>query len=124
MPGWVSGEAKRALWESANAFVLPSHVEALPMSMLEAMAHGLPVIATRVGSVPEVITDGVNGLLVPPQQVGELARAMSRLAVSPALRDQLGRAGLLSVQQTFAVERVCDALATIYESVLAAQARA
>jgi glycosyltransferase involved in cell wall biosynthesis len=72
--------------------VLPSHAEGLPNAVLEAMAAGLPVIATAVGGVPDVVVDGVTGLLVAPRAPGELAAAIERLAADPALRARLGAA--------------------------------
>jgi glycosyltransferase involved in cell wall biosynthesis len=86
--------------------VLPSHHEGMPNAVLEAMAAGLPVIATRVGGVPELLTDGVTGLLVPPQSPGELAKAIGRIAEDPELRVRLGTAARESVGQ-FAV-RTCS----------------
>jgi glycosyltransferase involved in cell wall biosynthesis len=72
--------------------VLPSHHEGLPNAVLEAMAAGLPVIATAVGGVPEIVTDGVTGLLVPPHEPRELAAAIARLTGDPRLRVTLGQA--------------------------------
>lgn len=73
--------------------VLPSHTEGLPNAVLEAMAAGLPVIATAVGGVPEIVTDGRTGLLVRPHAPDELAMAIARLSADPRLRSRLGAAG-------------------------------
>ena len=73
--------------------VLPSHAEGLPNAVLEAMAAGLPVVATRVGGVPEVVADGVTGLLVPPRVPAALAAAVERIAGDPDLRRAMGAAG-------------------------------
>lgn len=81
------------LLSSYQFAVLPSHVEGLPNAVLEAMAAGLPVIATAVGGVPEIVTDGVTGLLVRPHDPRELAAAIARLAGDPRLRVRLGAQG-------------------------------
>jgi glycosyltransferase involved in cell wall biosynthesis len=78
---------------AADIFVLPSHFEGLPMSVIEAMLTGLPVVATDIRGPREQVVHGRTGLLVPPMQVAPLAAALSRLAGDPALRAALGGAG-------------------------------
>lgn len=83
----------RVLLADYQFAVLPSHAEGLPNAVLEAMAAGLPVIATAVGGVPDVLTDGVEGVLVPPHDPPALAAAVARLAGDPELRRAMGEAG-------------------------------
>lgn len=97
MPGWVVGEQKAAALRAADVFVLPSYIEGLPVSMLEAMQCGVPVVVTAVGSVPEVIDHGRNGLMVAPGNADALAAAMLRLCEEPGLAQRLAAAG----RQTF-----------------------
>ena len=78
--GWVRGDAKRRALERCRALVLPSHSEGMPNAVLEAMAAGRAVIATRVGGVPELVEEGRSGLLVEAGDVGALAGAILRLA--------------------------------------------
>ena len=78
---------------AADAFCLPSHVEGLPMSIIEAMLTGLPVVATDIRGPREQVRDGETGYLVPPMTVAPLAEALTRLAQDPALRARLGAAG-------------------------------
>ena len=80
------------LLAAMDVFVLPSHSEGMPNALLEAMAAGKPVVATRVGGSAEVIRDGKNGLLVAPQDPGGLAAAIARLRADPALAGLLGAA--------------------------------
>ncbi|MGH8236536.1 MAG: glycosyltransferase family 4 protein, partial [Steroidobacteraceae bacterium] len=83
---WLSPAERDRLLASADAFVLPSYIEGLPMALLESMAWGLPVISTAVGSIPEHVRDGVQGLLVQPGDVSELAGAIERIVMDDALR--------------------------------------
>lgn len=77
----------------ADVFVLPSLFDSFPVALLEAMAAGLPVLATRVGGVPDVVEDGRTGMLVPPGDAASLARALDALAADESLRRSMGRAG-------------------------------
>src|SRR5699024_7357670 len=74
----------------ASMFALASGAEACPMALLKAMACGLPVVATRVGGVPEIVRHDIDGVLVEPGDVQGLAKAMQRLSNDPALRTRLG----------------------------------
>ncbi len=82
-----------ALLAAADIFVLPSHFEGLPMSVIEAMLTGLPVVATNIRGPREQVADGVTGLIVPPGEVAPLAAALARLAGDTKLRAAMGRAG-------------------------------
>jgi glycosyltransferase involved in cell wall biosynthesis len=91
--------AASRLLPSYQFAILPSHREGLPNAVLEAMAAGLPVIATAVGGVPEIVVDGVTGLLVRPHEPSELAAAIERLTGDPLLRARLGAAGRLAAER-------------------------
>jgi glycosyltransferase involved in cell wall biosynthesis len=82
-----------ALLAAADIFCLPSHFEGLPMSVIEAMLTGLPVVASDIRGPREQVRQGETGLLVPPASIGPLAEALSRLAADPALRATMGAAG-------------------------------
>ena len=88
----------------ADVFVLSSTSEGLPLSILEAMAAALPVVASSVGGVPEAVEDGETGLLVPPRDPVRLAAALERLLVDPALRRRLGANGRARVLERFGLE--------------------
>jgi glycosyltransferase involved in cell wall biosynthesis len=83
-----------AILAAADIFALPSHFEGLPMSVIEAMLTGLPVVATAVRGPREQVVDGITGLLVPPREVAPLADAIGRLAGDAGLRAAMGQAGL------------------------------
>jgi len=86
----VEGEEKLAFFERADIFVFPSHFEGMPIAILEAMACGLPVVATAVGGIPDMIVDGRNGLLIPPRAPLELAAALGRMCRDAGLRWSCG----------------------------------
>jgi glycosyltransferase involved in cell wall biosynthesis len=85
---WAPRAEVRAAFRRADVFVLPSRFESFPRVLIEAMASGLPVVATRVGGVPEMCADGGNARLVPPDDPGALAAALEELATDPALRER------------------------------------
>jgi glycosyltransferase involved in cell wall biosynthesis len=88
---WIGPAERDRLLAASDVFVLPSHAEGMPMALLEAMAQGLPAIVTPVGGIPEVFTNGAEGLLVGPGRVAELAAAMSRMIGDDAERLAAGR---------------------------------
>lgn len=94
-----------AVLAAADAFVLPSLWEGLPMALLEAMAAGLPVVATSVSGTRQVVEDGRTGVLVPPGDEAALATALSRVAGDAELRRRLGAAGREHVQAEYSVSR-------------------
>jgi glycosyltransferase involved in cell wall biosynthesis len=97
-----------------NLSVLPSEAEGLPNAVLEAMAAGLPVVATRVGGVPEIIEDEVNGLLVSPQDSQALADAILRLLYDPELARRLSQAGQKRIRTDFSFDRLLAELGQLY----------
>ena len=94
LPGWVDAPRVAELIAVADILVLPSFDENLPVSVIEGMAAGLAVVATPVGAVEDIVSEGETGLLVPPGDVDALAVALTRLVNDPALRARLGKAGL------------------------------
>ena len=99
---------------AADIFTLPSHFEGLPMSVIEAMLTGLPVVATAVRGPREQVMDGETGLLVPPATVAPLAAALARLVADPALRASMGAAGraraVLTYSEAAVLARTLDLL--------------
>lgn len=114
--GWIAPRERDQLLARAAIFVLPSHAEALPMSLLEAMAAGCPVIASGVGGIPDLIRDGVNGLLVPPAAPRELAGALAALLADPELAARLGRAARATVAERYTLERAMERLEQVYSA--------
>jgi len=97
---------------------MPSLNEALSNVLLESMAAGAPVVATRVGGTPEAVQDGVNGLLVPPGQPLALANAIGELLGNPPLAARLGQAARQSINERFSTTRMVAATEELYRSLL------
>ena len=114
LPGWTGGEAKARLLAGTTVFVLPSHFEALPMSLLEAMAAGLPVVATRVGGIPDALEDGRDGVLVAPKDEAALAREIDALLADPGRRALLALAARRRAAEEFSVAAVVPRIEAIW----------
>ncbi|RPJ78609.1 MAG: glycosyltransferase family 1 protein, partial [Acidobacteria bacterium] len=107
------------LLKSFDLFVMSSVTEGLGTSLLDAMAAGRPVVATRAGGIPEVVDEGVTGLLVPPRDAGALADAILSLLRDDNLRRRMGDAGLARVRERFTVRRMVAETVAVYERLLA-----
>jgi glycosyltransferase involved in cell wall biosynthesis len=103
-----------AEYQKSDIFVLPSHAEGFPNAVLEAMAVGLPVVATSVGGLPEIIESGVSGMLVPPHDASQLAVALSSLIKDPAHRRRIGEAARQRILQRFTLEHSLASYANIF----------
>jgi glycosyltransferase involved in cell wall biosynthesis len=103
-----------SLLATARMSVLSSVSEGVPLTLLEAMARGLPVVATRVGGIPEVVTDGDNGFLVPPRDPAALAHAILRVQTDDELARKFGRAGRRCVEERFDVRRMVARYEALY----------
>jgi glycosyltransferase involved in cell wall biosynthesis len=112
--GWVGREQVGALLEWADIMVLPSHTEGLPLSVLEALGAGVPVVVTAVGAIPDFIRDGESGLIVQPRDVADLAHALGRLIDAPELRRKLAAGGRALFASEFSVERYAERMVDIY----------
>ena len=99
--GWVAGDRLPDIYASANAVVMSSFAEGIPVVLMEAMVMGVPCIAPYVGGIPELIENGVSGLLVPAGDAGALAAAIERLIAEPGLRDSIAQAGRLKVVESY-----------------------
>ncbi|WP_175493868.1 glycosyltransferase family 4 protein [Microvirga guangxiensis] len=104
----------RELMQSADLFVLPTLIDALPTVIIEAMAAGLPVIASRTGGIPEMVDDGETGLLVEPANENDLISACERIIQSPKFAESLGRAARDSVERNFDLNTQVERLLVLY----------
>jgi glycosyltransferase involved in cell wall biosynthesis len=106
---------------AVDVVALSSDREGTPLAVMEAMAAAKPVVATRVGGIPDLIEDGVHGLLVPPRDPSALAGALGRLLRDAQLRKELGRRGQERQRREFDVGVAVQRVETIYEELVAAQ---
>lgn len=120
--GWVRGDDKARELAQASVYVLPSYNEGLPMSVLEAMAAGLPIVSTPVGGIPDAVADGEQGYLVPPGDVPALAERLCRLLGDDALRQRMGQAAQARVRAQFSAEQAVQRLGQLYRQVETARA--
>jgi glycosyltransferase involved in cell wall biosynthesis len=116
--GWTD---PAPLLARADILVLPSRNEGLPVAIIEAMAHGLPVVATPVGAIEEAVRHEQTGLIVPPRNPGALAAALARLIADPALRHRLGAAGRERYLAEFEIGAFNDRLQAMLAQVIAAR---
>jgi glycosyltransferase involved in cell wall biosynthesis len=102
-----------------DIYVMSSILEGQPLALVEAMSYGCPIVTTAVGGIPELIDDGVNGLLCPPKDPECLAKKIQVLIENPILRKNLGRAARETYEQgPFQPSSVCSHFISIYEDVL------
>jgi glycosyltransferase involved in cell wall biosynthesis len=106
-----------ALLDELDIVALPSWTEGLPLTVLEAMAHARPVVATSVGGTPEVVVDGETGLLVPPRDSTALAAAIRRLLDDRELAQRLGDAGRRRVEEHFSLAAMNERILALYDEV-------
>jgi glycosyltransferase involved in cell wall biosynthesis len=114
--GWIDNVGEEmSTWD---IYAQPSVAEGLGIAALEAMAHGIPVVASDVGGLREIVVDGETGFLVSPKSPGRLAARIRDLASDPDLRARLGEAGRARAAAHFSRERECAAIQSAYEKLL------
>lgn len=116
--GWIDKDKKEALLEDADAFVLPSYNEGLPMSVLEAMAYQVPVVTTNVGGIPELISDDTNGLMIDPGDQEALTKALIKLGEDADYSLSIASAGRSRVEGAFSDKVVLPKLEAVYKEIL------
>jgi glycosyltransferase involved in cell wall biosynthesis len=114
--GWVNELAQeRKLW---TVMAQPSLDEGAPLSVLEAMAEGVPVIASRAGGLPDLIEDGATGCLVEPGDVQALANALREVLENVQTQKKIGEAAAMNVRKTFSVKQMADSVSAVYDELL------
>ena len=113
-PGYVSETEKRELLASGSIFVLPTYAEGLPIAMLEGMAGQNAIVSTNVGSIPEVIETGTNGILIEPGDPEPLAEALETLVRSPEETERMARRNRTLIEEQYSWDRTTEELEALY----------
>ncbi len=116
-PGWITGETKDRLLRESNVFFLPSHMEGMPMSVMDAMGYGLPIVSTDVGGIPMLVTDGDNGKLCAPKDTEAYAKAIVNYLQHPELATAAGQRSYEIASETFSLSSHLDKIEQVYEHV-------
>jgi glycosyltransferase involved in cell wall biosynthesis len=109
--------------QASDIFVFPTENEAFPLALIEAMASGLPVVTTPVGGIPDVVSHGQNGLLVPPNNGERLGKAISELIVDKELSLRLGQAGRQAVEERYSTDTIVERYAALFDRIHGRQMR-
>lgn len=117
-PGWVRGEEKEELLRNSDIFFLPSYTEGMPMSILDAMGYGLPIISTNVGGIPKLVKDGMNGRLYTPGDTHAMAAGIRELLENPEQRMTYGKCSRAVVEESYSLERHLEKIESVYKTVL------
>lgn len=116
--GVVKGQKKHELMQTCDIFCLPSYIEGLPMSVLEAMAYKQAVLASDVGGLPDLIQSGENGILVAAKDINSLAQALNELLSDQVRKQQLSQAGSETFHKSYSLEAICPQYDNIYQELL------
>lgn len=116
-PGWIEPGQLAEYYRRATIFCLPSYDEGLPMAVIEAMSHALPVLCTPVGGVPDLISDGKDGLFVQPGDVNSITQQLLMLLQSPARAQRIGANAARTIHEKCNPERIEQRLMKLYEEV-------
>lgn len=116
-PGWVRGEEKDKLLREADLFFLPSYNEGMPMSVLDAMGYGLPIVSTNVGGIPKIVINGRNGYVFDPADCEKMADCISNILNDTFLRNMLGKESYLIIEAQYSLDEHLKKIKTVYESV-------
>lgn len=116
--GWISGSEKFYELATSDVYCLPSYIEGFPMSIVEAMSLGIPVVSTAVGGIPDAIDSGNDGILIEPGDVDSLARVLITLVIDRSLNDALSSAGKSKFFANFSHDVVIPKLRLIYDELL------
>ena len=114
--GWIDGDKKTEYLKKCDILVLPSYYEGFPVCVVEGMAYGCSVVATRVGAIPEIIEDGIDGILIQPRDEGSLTEGLRELLGDDLFMERIGNAARAKVTKKYNINNTIDRLIEIYEN--------
>ncbi|MDZ7336670.1 MAG: glycosyltransferase family 4 protein [candidate division KSB1 bacterium] len=117
-PGWVDERTKLNFLHQANILVLPSYYEELPYAILEGMAAGLAIAASRVGGIPSLIENGVNGVLFEPGNISEIARSLNFLIANHEIRMAMGKNNIDKIKDQFSPAKISASFLEVYQTLI------
>jgi glycosyltransferase involved in cell wall biosynthesis len=117
LTGWISGKQKDELLNRCKIYFLPTYNEGLPMSVLEGMAYGLPIVSTNVGGIPTVISTGINGYLFEPGSILDFANAILKLLNDQNLRKRMYRNNIDKISKKYSLESNVRKISAIYNQI-------
>lgn len=117
-PGWVRSEKKDQVLKRADVFFLPSYNEGMPMSVLDAMGYGLPIVSTDVGGIPKIVYNEKNGYCCKPGDIDKMAAILIQVLIDNDLQLKLGQNSIKIIQQSFSLEHHLELLMNIYRGVI------
>ena len=115
--GWVKGDQKQKLLETSDLFFLPSYTEAMPMSILEAMGYALPIVASNVGGIPQLVKNGVNGFMANPGDKEQFADEILSLLQDTGLCYQMSEASI-NIAGKYSLEKHIEKISILYRKIL------
>lgn len=116
-PGWVRNQEKNDFLSDADLFFLPSYNEGMPMSVLDAMGYGLPIVSTKVGGIPKIVLDNINGLCNIPGDVNGLANSIIYILKNNNIRHSLGAQSIQLIKEKYSLDKHLGEIQEIYEEV-------
>lgn len=117
-PGWVSNEKKDNLLKKADIFFLPSYNEGMPMSILDAMGYGLPIVSTNVGGIPKIVHNGINGYSCTPGDLTKFYKSIIKLLKEDDFRKECSRNSMSIIERGYTLDSHLDKLEAVYEEFL------
>lgn len=114
-PGWVRGDMKDKLLREADVFFLPSYNEGMPMSVLDAMGYGMPVVSTNVGGIPKIVHNGENGYCCKPGDVNTMSLMIIKLLMNQRIREKAEERSVVIVKEKYSLEAHINQIEILYE---------